>query len=64
MKDTLVTIGIILAIISAFAFFIGLLMVFFESSRKTGLKVLLFSVIGFIIGFGTCFANFSLGGMH
>jgi len=39
-------------------------MIFFESRRKLGLKVMLFSVIGFIIGFGTCFANFSLGAMH
>jgi hypothetical protein len=39
-------------------------MLFFENQRKLGLKILLFSVIGFVIGFGTCVANFSLGGMH
>ncbi|MCZ8330821.1 MAG: hypothetical protein O9282_05875 [Flavobacterium sp.] len=64
MEDTLVTIGIILAIISIIAFAIGFIMLFFENQRKLGLKILLFSVIGFVIGFGTCVANFSLGGMH
>jgi len=64
MKDTLVTIGILLAIISAIAILVGFIMIFFESRRKLGLKVILFSIIGFIIGFGTCFANFSLRGMH
>lgn len=64
MKETLVTIGIILAIISAIAFIIGFFMLFFESQRKAGLKIMLFSVIGFVIGFGTCVANFSLGPMH
>lgn len=64
MKDTLVTIGIILAIISVVAFIIGFIMLFFENQRKHGLKVMLFSLIGFVIGFGTCVANFSLGGMH
>ena len=64
MKEALVTIGIILAIISVMAFVVGFVMIFFESRRKLGLKVMLFSVIGFIIGFGTCFANFSLGPMH
>jgi hypothetical protein len=64
MKETLVGIGIFLAIISVVAFVVGFIMIFFESRRKLGLKVMLFSVIGFIIGFGTCVANFSLGPMH
>ncbi len=64
MKDSLVEIGILLAIISAITFVVGFIMLFFESKRKLGLKTMLFSVIGFVIGFGTCFTNFSLGGMH
>jgi hypothetical protein len=64
MKDTLVEIGIILAVISLIAFLIGFIMLFFESQRKLGLKIMLFSVIGFIIGFSTCAANFSMGSMH
>lgn len=64
MKEILVTIGVILAMMSVIAFLVGFVMLFFESRRKLGLKVMLFSVIGFIIGFGTCFANFSLGAMH
>jgi hypothetical protein len=64
MKETLVGIGIFIAIISVVAFVVGFIMIFFESRRKLGLKVMLFSVIGFIIGFGTCVANFSLGPMH
>mgnify|MGYP007072862730 FL=1 len=64
MKETLVGIGIFLAIISVIAFVVGFIMIFFDSRRKLGLKVMLFSVIGFIIGFGTCVANFSLGPMH
>jgi len=64
MKETLVGIGIFLAIISVIAFVVGFVMLFFDSRRKLGLKVMLFSVIGFIIGFGTCVANFTLGPMH
>ena len=64
MENALVTIGIILAIISVVAFVIGFIMLFFENQRKHGLKVMLFSLIGFIIGFGTCVANFNLGGLH
>ncbi len=64
MKESLAGFGIILAIISIVSFCIGFIMIFSEKQRKLGLKILLFSVIGFIVGFGTCFANFSLGGMH
>jgi len=39
-------------------------MVFIKSKRKTALKIMLFSAIAFIIGFGTCVATFSLGPMH
>lgn len=64
MKDFLTGFGMLLVLGSVFAFIVGFFMLFIEKSRKTGLKLMLISVITFIIGFGTCAANFSLGNMH
>lgn len=60
MKDFLAPLSMIVVLISVVGFFIGLLMVCFESQRKLGLKILITSVIAFVIGFGTCVATFSL----
>jgi hypothetical protein len=65
MKETLTGLGIIIACISPIFFLFGLIMaIFSKEKKKLGVKFLIGSVIGFIIGFGTCLANFSLGGMH
>ena len=64
MKETLASAGIMLAIVSVIAFFIGFLMLFWKSQQKLGVKILVSAIIGFIIGFGTCLANFSMGNMH
>lgn len=60
MRDTLVGIGMILALISVVAFLVGIIMVFIERYRKLALRILLGSVIAFIIGFSTCAYNFNL----
>lgn len=52
-----------LALVCLLAFVVGIIMLFFESSRKLAGKVILYAVIGFVIGFGTCAANFRLGGI-
>lgn len=60
MRDFLVTIGGLLAFISAIAFFVGIILLFFESKKKIGLKIVLCSLIGFVIGFSTCAVNLNL----
>ncbi|AWK06747.1 hypothetical protein HYN56_21945 [Flavobacterium crocinum] len=65
MNDFLMTIGGFAALASFIGFFIGLVrLIFVSEDKKTSLKIILYSVIGFVVGFGTCAANFSLGGMH
>lgn len=59
-RDFLVSLGIIIALISSAAFIVSIFMLFFKKTRKLGLKILIISVIAFIIGFGTCAANFRL----
>ena len=49
---------------SAIAFITGLFLLFIENKRKFAVKLLIGSVIIFLIGFGTCFATFSIGPMH
>lgn len=56
-------IGLILAFISFILFLVGIVLLFFESKKKIGLKIVLFSLIGFVIGFSACTATFSLN-MH
>jgi hypothetical protein len=65
MGDFLVLVGGLTAFISVIAFLIGIgRLIFISDDKKVSLKIILYSIIAFIIGFGTCAANFSLGGMH
>lgn len=64
-SDNLVGLGLFLMTLSAISFFVGLFMtIFSKKERKTGVTILIGSIIFFIIGFGTCFANLNLRGMH
>ncbi len=46
-----------LMIISVIAFLIGLFKVIFQKEDKEyGIKLLIYSTIAFIVGFGTCYA--------
>lgn len=60
MNDILAQISMIIVGISTITFLIGFIMLFIESKRKIALKIVLYSVIAFVIGFGTCVATFSL----
>ncbi|KIA98534.1 hypothetical protein OA93_08510 [Flavobacterium sp. KMS] len=65
MGEFLVLIGGLTAFISVMAFFIGIgRLIFISDDKKLSLKIILYSIIAFVIGFGTCAANFSLGSMH
>ncbi|CAM3855955.1 hypothetical protein FLBR109950_05305 [Flavobacterium branchiophilum] len=57
MRGFLATLGGFLALVCLLAFVVGIIMLFFESSRKLAGKLILYAVIGFVIGFGTCAAN-------
>ncbi len=60
MKDFLANLGALIAVLSGIAFVISLFMLFFKKTRSLAIKILIISVIAFIIGFSTCLANFSL----
>ncbi len=65
MGDFLVFAGAIIAFMSVIAFLFGIVrLIFISDDKKLSLKIILYAVIAFVIGFGTCAANFSLGGMH
>ena len=67
MNEIFTTLFISFMLITVLTFFISLAYVIFgidQKERKKALKYLILSVIGFIIGFGTCLANLNLGGMH
>ena len=65
MGEFLVLIGGLSAFISVIAFLVGIVrLIFISENKKLSLKIILYSVIAFVIGFGTCAANFSLSGMH
>ncbi|MFH6964802.1 hypothetical protein ACHRVK_19695 [Flavobacterium plurextorum] len=65
MNNPLAAIGGMAAFISVIAFLVGILrLIIISRDRKTSLKIILFAIIGFVIGFGTCAANFKLGNMH
>lgn len=49
-------IGGIVAAISIITFIIGLFMQFFDKYKYKGLQLLLYSMVAFVIGFGTCVA--------
>lgn len=63
-SDFIVSAAIIIEMISVAVFFIGIIFLFIESKKKLGLKLIIGSVIAFIIGFSACTANFTLGPMH
>ncbi len=64
-SDILASIGAIIACIAPIVFLTGVIMaIVSKTNRKTAVKMIIFSIIGFIIGFGTCLANLSLGNMH
>lgn len=48
------------AFISVITFIAGIFMQFSEKNKKVGLQMILYSIIAFVIGFGTCFATLSL----
>jgi len=50
----------IVALISVITFIIGVLMQFSEKNKKLGLQMILYSMVAFVIGFGTCFATLTL----
>jgi hypothetical protein len=56
MKDFVGILCMTLFGLSILAFLIGFVMLFFESKKKLGLKLLIASGIVFVIGFGTCVA--------
>jgi hypothetical protein len=58
MNDFLSSFGMILALLSVLAFFFGLVRLIFVKEPKFSLQLMLYSVIAFIIGFGTCYATF------
>lgn len=65
MGEFLVLIGGLTALISIIAFLVGIFrLIFISDNKKISLKIILYAVIAFIIGFGTCAANFTLGNMH
>lgn len=50
---------VVIMCLSAFAFVLGLFMLIPENTRKAGLKMMLYSGIVFLIGFGACVAVIS-----
>ncbi|KUJ62796.1 hypothetical protein AR687_05200 [Flavobacteriaceae bacterium CRH] len=65
MGEFLVLIGGMTTLISVFTFLFGVCrLIFISDNKNKSLKIILYSVIAFVIGFGTCSANFSLSGMH
>lgn len=65
MGEFLVLIGGLSAFISVIAFLVGIVrLIFISENKKLSLKIILYSVIAFVIGFGTCAVNFSLSGIH
>ena len=53
-------IGGVVALISVITFIIGVLMQFSDKFKLQGLQLLLYSIVAFVIGFGTCVATLSL----
>lgn len=50
----------LVAFVSFFTFLVGIGMQFSEKNKKFGLQMILYSIVAFVIGFGTCFATLSL----
>ncbi|POS01698.1 hypothetical protein Q361_10822 [Flavobacterium croceum DSM 17960] len=60
MKEIISIIAAWVAFIATLLFVISFFMVFFEKTREQGKKLMLYSVIAFIIGFSTCTSLFTL----
>lgn len=60
MMNFLCILSAIIAFISVISLIVGFLMSFYQDKRKLALQIILYSVIAFVIGFGTCFATFTL----
>ncbi len=56
--EIIFTLCIIVTLVSLITFMIGFFIQFSnnEKSKKIGLKMILYSTIAFVIGFGTCYA--------
>ena len=54
MDEFFVNLGMILSLFSTSLFIISLFMMNPEKDKKNGIKVMVFAIIGLIIGFGTC----------
>lgn len=50
----------IVVFVSVITFMFGIFMQFSEKNKKFGLQMILYSIIAFVIGFGTCFATLTL----
>ena len=62
-SEILASIGMGIVFLSPIVFLVGLIMMIVSSkNKKIGLKLLIGSIIAFVIGFGTCLAN--LGSLH
>ncbi len=57
MKEIITIIALIIMALAPFVFLIGFIQVFSTKSRQSGIKLLVFSIIGFIVGFGMCCSN-------
>jgi hypothetical protein len=67
MEDSLMTILIVLTVVSPLVFLVGLIMCIVskeEANRKLGVKLLICSVISFVIGIGGCLMVMNSTGMH
>jgi hypothetical protein len=56
--EVIYTIALVLFFVCFLGLIAGVGMILDNKTRKKGLKVLLFSIIGMIIGYGTCTVNF------
>lgn len=64
MSDFWGQVLVLVLILSPIAFVIGIILIAVsKDTRKFGVKLLIGSVIAFIIGFGTCMASMSPGGI-
>lgn len=64
MSDFWGEVIVIMLILSPIAFIIGIILVAVsKDTRKFGVKLIIGSVITFIIGFGTCMASMGPGGI-
>lgn len=60
MRDIIASLSMLVAGLSVLAFFFGLIRLIVIKEKKFSLQILAYSVIAFIIGFGTCVATFQL----